>query len=483
MKLPKELPSRLRMTAIVAGILLVGFLAANTLSFFASRESIRNSVLENELPLISDNIYSAIQGDLLVPAFIAGLMANDTFLKDWILSGESDPARAVRYLDNIRGNYGVFTAFFISEQTRNYYHFSGITRQVTDPVLDAWYFRVRDMAEPFEINVDFNREQGNALTVFVDQKVLDYNGKFLGVTGVGLNFNAVTDAISHYEKEFGRGLYFVDRAGMIKVRSADAAIREDDITAAPGVKDIAEDIMADKKGAFTYEHNGETYLLSSRFVPEIGWHVIVEQREADRVGAIRQSFLISTLVGLGITLVLVVIIGFAIRQYEGQLNLLAVTDRLTGIGNRRAFDVSLEQALRRTPREKIPFSVILFDIDHFKQINDSYGHIAGDKVINDVTQVISGRIRDADIFCRWGGEEFIVLAYNCAEPAAQELAEKIRAAVYDAKVILHSSGAPLTVSAGVTAYHDGDDSNSILGRADSALYTAKAEGRNKVVIR
>lgn len=471
------------MTAIVAGILLVGFIAANTLSFFASRESIRRSVLENELPLIGDNIYSAIQGDLLVPAFIAGLMANDTFLKDWIVSGEGDPTRAIRYLNSIRGKYGVFTAFFISEKTRNYYHFSGITRQVTDPVKDDWYFRVRDMAEQFEINVDFNHEQGDVLTVFVNQKVLDYNGKFLGVTGVGLNFNAVTESISHYEKEYGRGLYFVDRAGKIKVRSAAATIREDDITSAPGVKDIAGDILAGENTAFTYDRDGETYLLSSRFVPEIGWHVLVEQRESDRVGAIRHSFLTSTIVGLGVTLVLVFVVGYAIRQYESQLNMLAVTDRLTGIGNRRAFDISLEQSLRRAPREQTPFSVILFDIDHFKLINDSYGHIAGDQAIVEITHVIRGRIRDADIFCRWGGEEFIVLAYNCAEPEAQDLAEKIRVAVQDAAIAVHADGAPMTVSAGVTTYRPGDDSNAILARADNALYAAKAEGRNKVATR
>ena len=137
-------------TMLALGItLFAAFLIASTISFVVYRNSIRTAILENELPLSSDNIYSEIQRDLFEPILISSLMANDTFLRDWIAGGEHDPEIVMRYLRRIQEQYSTITAFLVSEATETYYHPTAAPRQVDpDHPIDKWFFRVRKLPAP-----------------------------------------------------------------------------------------------------------------------------------------------------------------------------------------------------------------------------------------------------------------------------------------------------------------------------------------------
>lgn len=126
--------------------MVVGFLATSLTSYFVARDSISRNISEQMLPLTSDNIYSEIQRDLLRPILISSVMATDTFVRDWALSGEDDNTQIIAYLTEIQQEYDTITAFFVSENTRQYYHPSGVLKTVSenDPD-DAWYFRVRNL--------------------------------------------------------------------------------------------------------------------------------------------------------------------------------------------------------------------------------------------------------------------------------------------------------------------------------------------------
>jgi hypothetical protein len=167
--------------------MIVGFLATSLTSYFVARDSLSRNISEQMLPLTSDNIYSEIQRDLLRPVLISSLMATDTFVQDWTSGGEADAERIRVYLRAIQQEYGTITAFFVSDRTRNYYHPDGIIKTVdaANPD-DAWYFRVRDMREPYEINVDIDTADRTRLSIFINYRVLDSDGNYLGVTGVGL---------------------------------------------------------------------------------------------------------------------------------------------------------------------------------------------------------------------------------------------------------------------------------------------------------
>ncbi len=165
------------------------------------------------------------------------------------------------------------------------------------------------------------------------------------------------------------------------------------------------------------------------------------------------------------------------KQAEERLQLLATTDTLTGICNRRRFDEVLADEIRRAARFSSPLSLILFDIDHFKRINDTFGHQAGDQVLIELARVIGGAIRATDLFARWGGEEFMVLAPGCDLNAARLLAEKLRVLLENRRF---ANVGQVTCSFGVAAYVPGDDADSLMRSVDRCLYRAKAAGRNRV---
>jgi diguanylate cyclase (GGDEF)-like protein/PAS domain S-box-containing protein len=168
-----------------------------------------------------------------------------------------------------------------------------------------------------------------------------------------------------------------------------------------------------------------------------------------------------------------------IKKMQKKLEELATTDRLTGAYNRLKLEEFLEEETRRAQRySEISFSIILFDIDKFKDLNDNYGHDIGDIVLKDVVRESIKCIRDTDMFGRWGGEEFIVALPHTDIERATVVAQKLRAKIEE-RVEVESR--KVTASFGVSQYIDGDNVDTLIKRADTRLYEAKNSGRNRVV--
>ena len=165
-------------------------------------------------------------------------------------------------------------------------------------------------------------------------------------------------------------------------------------------------------------------------------------------------------------------------EYEVMAN-LAYTDTLTSLPNRRRLYEDVYRLIALAERYGQEFCVCLFDLDHFKRLNDTHGHLVGDQVLQEVAQVARLHLRAADLFGRWGGEEFVVLLPQTRLSDAQTALERVRLA-------LHTIALPnvhaITASFGIAAYLPGDTSESLLHRADQALYLAKATGRNRIVL-
>jgi diguanylate cyclase (GGDEF)-like protein/hemerythrin-like metal-binding protein len=155
----------------------------------------------------------------------------------------------------------------------------------------------------------------------------------------------------------------------------------------------------------------------------------------------------------------------------------SLTDRLTGAWNRRYLDKLMPGELAHSRRYRQPLSAAIFDIDHFKRVNDSLGHAAGDSVLRELVAVVQGGVRSADTLVRWGGEEFVLLMPFTAHGAAATAAENLRAAV---AAHAFSPVGKVTISAGVAEYLPAEEPESLFSRADLALYRAKEDGRNRV---
>ncbi len=173
---------------------------------------------------------------------------------------------------------------------------------------------------------------------------------------------------------------------------------------------------------------------------------------------------------------------FTTSQLTAKLEQMAGTDPLTRIANRRVFREWMERELLRSTRTGVPFSLLAMDLDHFKRINDSLGHQAGDEVILTAVERMQDSIRGIDVLGRWGGEEFVALLPRATVEAAALVAERIRSNIERPIYLSGGDREPvirLTVSVGVTSYRGGeDDLDKIFYRADKALYQAKSAGRN-----
>jgi diguanylate cyclase (GGDEF)-like protein len=169
--------------------------------------------------------------------------------------------------------------------------------------------------------------------------------------------------------------------------------------------------------------------------------------------------------------------------FYGALGSAAHTDSLTKIYNKGYLLEALEAEFKRARALHSDFSIIFFDLDHFKKVNDTYGHDAGDYVLKEMTHVVrTSHVRPKDIFARYGGEEFVLLLSNTSGKDAREIAERIRAGIETHPFIYEGKRIPVTTSLGVTELIAGMESaQTLLKKADQALYAAKSGGRNQVV--
>lgn len=462
-----------------------GFLATSLLSYFASRDAIRDSIVNTELPLTSDTVYSEIQKDLVRPVLLSSMMARDTFVRDWVVAGEKDPQQMTRYLKEVMDHYGAYTAFFVSNQSLTYYQAKGVLKKIrVDEPRDVWYYRVRDMRDPYEINVDPDMANKDNLTFFINYKVFDYNDNFIGATGVGLTVDAVIKLIDRYQQRYQRSVYFVDTFGRLVLTGAEGGPNGAKIGQVlrdlPDLKELHRQMPKPHSGSYQYDATDDGHFLNVRYIPELNWYLFVDKRENGALNEIRRSLFLNLLICLVVMIVVLILLNRVVRRFQLRIETQAMTDSLTGLPNRRGFDRIAMNAIAETRREHKALSAMLLDLDHFKWLNDTHGHLAGDEVLSGFAEDIRRCLRDTDIICRWGGEEFIILLKDTNISGARRVAEKIRLLAEQHTYVFTGSALQVTVSLGLTELHPDDTLQSLIARADQALYSAKQSGRNRV---
>ncbi len=482
-----RLNPRNRLLLALSVILFVTFTGASLLNYLMTRDSVRAEIIRKDLPLTMDNIYSELTAELMRPLLISSSMASDAFLVSWAKNGEKDMTEIIRYLAQLKDNYGFFTTFFVSTESSIYYRYNGVNKRVSqDNGHDVWFYDFLASGKEYMFDVDSDEAASNILTIFINYRVFDAEGKVLGVVGVGVKVDRVAGLVANYGLKYGRTVYLTDGQGVVQVHPETKMIEHLNIKNMEGIKQFAVEILGKNSDVhnFSFDRGDRHILLTVRYIKNLDWYLYVEQDETTDLTNARTNFLRTVVIGFVSSCGIIILTLMTINRYQAKLEAFAVSDVLTGALNRRGLEIEFTKIIAVHARSRQPFSLILLDLDGFKLVNDLKGHLAGDTLLKRVVELITQVLRPMDILARWGGDEFVVLAGSTAVEVVV-VAERIREIIHSAELggpgsLADNSRNTLSVSCGVTVYKQGDSFDDMLLRADQALYACKAKGGNCV---
>ncbi len=484
----KITPRNKLLTALVL-ILACAFIGGSGLNYRITKSAVHREIVQNDLPLTMNNLYSDLSSELVRPILVASSMAADTFLKDWVMNGEQDVSKVQKYLFEINERYGFFSSFFISSLTSNYYHFKGTHKTISySDDHDVWYFKFISSEKEYELNVDNDEASDNTLTIFINYRVVDNLDRLLGVTGVGVKVKSIADLISSYKEKFNRTVYLTDASGVIQVHENISLIDKANINEMEGLVNHAETILSGTSGSmnYVYMRDGQQIAINVRYIEELSWYLFVEQNETEALQTARMNFLRSIGIGFCASVFILMLTLATLNYYQRRLVQLIETDEMTSLANRRKFEKVFEKNVYIQSRKNNPFCIILMDLDGFKDVNDTLGHVEGDNVLARVAADMDKVVRPTDVLARWGGDEFALLAESDIQ-VALGIAERIRMEVetIDWPVLDSIADDPrekITISCGLAEYIEGDNLDTLFQRAHKALYKIKGQGGNGVMV-
>lgn len=472
-----------KIIAVIATLLLSVSVISSVINYRIDVRSTQEQLKNISLPLSIDNIYTEIQQRMIEPLIVSSLMANNTFVKDWLLDGEKDVRKIQKYLKEVQKKYGTFTTFLVSDITKNYYSTEGIIDKINiKNAEDDWFLEFQEQPDMYEVNLDYNRHLGSSLVMFINYKVKDYLDSIIAITGVGIELFDIEKMLHSFKDKYGYDVYFASEEGEIILFTKELDKRGN-ISSIEGLKELKPKIFEKKASKFEYKSNGKEYLLSTKYIEKLKLYLLVEIDKDEYMEDLNETFFMNLFVSMLVTVLVVLIIIYTINIYQRQLEQQAEEDSLTRLANRRKFNEEFEYMFNLHRRGNIKkLSMILLDIDDFKKINDTFGHLVGDKVLIRFALVLKENLRKTDLVARWGGEEFAVLFVDTKKEEAIHIAEKLRVAIKEDKILHEILEKPMTVSLGLGELASEDSQDGLIGKVDNALYEAKGLGKDQLVI-
>lgn len=492
---------RRRLLVTLTALLLAAFGAIIAVSYLVARGAIRDRIENRELPLAGDAINLEIRAEAMRPVVVSEQMANNRFLRDWIVAGERDRRTIHAYLREIRSHFQMSSAFFVSQRTHRYYDHAGIAKTIhpADDPADAWFERVRTSRRPYEINFAADTLRGRGvLTGYVNFRLVDEQGRFLGVVGVSVRSDRIIDRVRASSRQFQREVRLFDVSGEPAVRDPRTPTPIGRLQDLPGLGSIAATILSSGQTPVKLSYRdptlGDLIHVNSRLMPDLGWYLVVMQNERQSMAGVGRALRWSIVIGALATLLTIGLVVLVVNRFQRRLGQMASTDRLTGVANRMSGDDLVRTVHAAAVDTGRAYSLLLIDCDRFKEVNDEHGHLAGDHVIAELAGLIQNNLRSSghgrepgsarpvDIVVRWGGEEFLAILPNTDLAGAAHVAEALRRTVADHVFAVRTLSLRRTVSIGVAQWDGAEASEHLFHRADAALLRAKNDGRNRVTV-
>jgi len=471
-----------RFAVVLSALLLSGLGSLSVFSYLRSRQQFDRQMVTEILPLTSDAVAANIENLISQPVLASRLAADNSLLVDLLLGGDQQPRGIASYLSSIQRSTGVTTAFLVSEKFRRYYSPSGLVRTINpESSTDKWYQRFIDSGRSLEINIDRDTTDPSKTLAFVNVRIEGANHQLLGVAGLGMDVDFLRNKLVAYQREYGARLLLVNKGGQI-VLTSDGSSGSLSSLADIGAQSSA--ILSHPKQALQLAADGNELYVNAIQIPRSGWTLVVIQRPNAEEQALRRLLLQNSIAALLIGCLLIIVGRLTIGRDQEKLQQSASTDNLSGLLNRQAFTSIFEELRSRGSRPDSGLAIALMDIDHFKRVNDTYGHPAGDAVIRAVARAIKASVRESDPVFRWGGEEFLLLLPMSNLEQAMARLEALRSHLRATEIQLEPADArtSITLSFGLTLHRPGESSATALERADQALYEAKRTGRDRICV-
>lgn len=418
-------------------------------------------------------VFKLVQQDLLKPLYLAESFAKSAVFENEINNPDIHESVIVNKLKKLEEQFGL-TVFLALEAPRKQYMSDGRIFDIEEGQV-YWYFEA--MQENKSIMADLG--QAGDVHVFFDVKIEDEEQNFQGYVGVGKSIRTFLKAFDKHKKQYGYDFIFVDDKNEIVLTSFIDLLTVDQ--SAPCLDDLEA-----FSGNFTEQGSldGETvvmreeeYMISQIPIPELSWRLLLLTPMEKRKATITQTLLINALMTFAVVASLLAVSYALLLQYKFFLESSSLADPLTGLPNR----TFLQRQYNKLRKQQAMLCVVVCDLDRFKQINDTYGHNAGDAVIKHAASLLKEHFREDDVVCRWGGEEFVILVPSKSPHLGEMIAERARKELTRTRVCVQDKSIAFSASFGVSFGSSESSLDELIGVADAALYQAKTKGRNCVV--
>lgn len=455
-------------------LLMVVIFSVALSAIISLSKSVENQSLQERQSLTP--ALDIITQEILKPLYIAETIARSSSLKDKLNENIMDEKAIIAKLKEMSEEFGI--GFFVaSEKSRTQYNSDGSTFPLTIEDVE-WYFRAKNAPQNIVASLG-NKEN---IHIYFDVKIHNLQGEFLGFIGVSRKLESFITSFEKIKLNLDYDFVFVDQNNDI-VLSSDKSLVADGkriktLQQLPWFIALTPEQQSGQHANDNVLVNvaGDDLLIAKADLKALNWKLFLVNSLNVRQHENNKIFIVQTLYIILVLLIALLIGRTALPYIQAEFANKHQNDPLTQLPNR----AHLAWRFKQIVKEKQHLCAIIVDIDHFKIINDTYGHAAGDLILCEFAKLIKSQLRDIDILGRWGGEEFVILLPSTDFRMAYDVAERARVAISSHRFTTGSKVLSMTASFGVAFRATPYKLEDIVKHADEALYLAKREGRNIV---
>lgn len=474
-------------------LILIAGVSSLFLPFAPSKdENTERSLLTKNLNLTSEHAFLELEKSVAMSEPLPTKIVTDPAIQDWLNNAENSAEALQTQLSELQKNNPKLSVQVAQLDTQMAIDAKGTLKKLeqTNPN-DAWYFQAKNTQNSTLKGLSIEGDNHDLLKISLTEAIRNQDGALLGLIRQIETTDRVKKKIEELIIKCECKIYLVDAKLNPVFTSAEIKRLRSNFLKSAEFQRLALSHFNSKKAlsqnefhVMEFHEAKEHFSLAMKNIPSLNALLLVEQDLKSDVAPNLNPLWIKASIYGACSFLILLLVFLRMRQFKQQLERTAATDRLTSLPNRQAFDFIFQQAVADSERSRQTLCVALIDVDHLKKVNEKNGHLIGDHVLKEIAMIAKRSLRESDIICRWGGEEFLILLKNCSLEKATAIAENLRNTIanndFSRTTDLAKKRLSITVSMGVAEckVHETDD--SVFERAEVALKQAKENGRNGV---